>query len=372
MKILHINSNYDRTTLHQAMMDKLDGLCENAVFVPTHDVSCGVVKVGENVCVCPCFRKQDRFFFSYKQRKILRALQARYKVEDFDLLHAYTLFTDGNVAYQLHKKHGIPYVVAVRNTDINTFFKYRPHLRGRGIEILRHASAVFFLSSTYREQLMERYVPLKYHAELLQKSHILPNGIDEFWFRDGQAHTAPQEKSLRLVFAGRIDRNKNLTTSAKACELLRQRGYDAHLTAIGPIADASIAEELGSLDYVTFLPKMNKEALAQVYQEQDIFVMPSHFESFGLVYAEAMSQGLPVIYTRGQGFDRQFPEGTVGYAVDSKSPEEIAAAVEAVRKDYEAMSARCVEHSRVFRWSRFVREYCQIYRQCIQTQKESQ
>ena len=38
-----------------------------------------------------------------------------------------------------------------------------------------------------------------------------------------------------------------------------------------------------------------------IYRENDIYVMPSIIETFGLVYAEAMSQGLPVIYTRGQG-----------------------------------------------------------------------
>lgn len=371
MKVLHINANYCGTTLHQAMMDELDGLCDNAVFVPTHDAACGVVKIGDNVSVCQCFRKWDRAVFSYKQRKILRALQTRYDVGNFDLLHAYTLFTDGNVAYKLHKKYGIPYVVAVRSTDI-IFFKYRPHLRGRGMEILRNASAVFFLSATYRDQLIERYVPPKYQAALLKKVHILPNGIDEFWFCNGQSHAAPKKNPLRLIFAGRIDRNKNLTTSAKACELLRQRGYDAQLTAVGPVTDASILEELRGLEYVTFLPKMGKEALAQIYRKQDIFVMPSHFESFGLVYAEAMSQGLPVIYTRGQGFDKQFPEGTVGYAVDSKKPEEIVSAIEAILEDYEPMSARCVENSRVFRWSHFVQEYHQIYRQCKQTQKECQ
>lgn len=40
--------------------------------------------------------------------------------------------------------------------------------------------------------------------------------------------------------------------------------------------------------------------------------MPSHKETFGLVYAEAMSQGLPIIYTKNQGFDGQFPDGYVG------------------------------------------------------------
>ena len=51
MKILHINSNYDRTTLHQAMMDHLDKLCHNRVMVPTPDKNCGVLKVGDNVLV---------------------------------------------------------------------------------------------------------------------------------------------------------------------------------------------------------------------------------------------------------------------------------------------------------------------------------
>ena len=40
------------------------------------------------------------------------------------------------------------------------------------------------------------------------------------------------------------------------------------------------------------------------------FCLPSHAETFGLVYVEAMSQGLPIIY-EGQGFDKQFQDGEV-------------------------------------------------------------
>ena len=93
--------------------------------------------------------------------------------------------------------------------------------------------------------------------------------------------------------------------------------------------------------------------------------MPSHHESFGLVYAEAMSQGLPVIYTRGQGFDGQFPEGCVGYSVKSSDALEIAERVESVLVDYDAMSARCVEHSKDFRWETFASSYYEIYRRCL-------
>ena len=72
------------------------------------------------------------------------------------MVHAYTLFTDGNCARALSKKYGIPYGVAVRNTDVNNFFKMMPHLRGRGIKIMLGAKAVFFLSEAYREQVFEK------------------------------------------------------------------------------------------------------------------------------------------------------------------------------------------------------------------------
>lgn len=110
---------------------------------------------------------------------------------------------------------------------------------------------------------------------------------------------------------------------------------------------------------------MTKEELAAVYEEKDMFIMVSKCESFGLVYAEAMSQGLPVIYSKGQGFDGQFPEGTVGYGVPSTEPQEILHAVEEILQEYEAMSLRCVENSKVFQWETFVSRYYEIYKECL-------
>ena len=58
-------------------------------------------------------------------------------------------------------------------------------------------------------------------------------------------------------------------------------------------------------------------------ENSDIFVMPSKFETFGLVYVEALTQGLHLIYTRGQGFDGYFADGTIGYSVKYDDSEEI-------------------------------------------------
>ena len=92
--------------------------------------------------------------------------------------------------------------------------------------------------------------------------------------------------------------------------------------------------------------------------------MPSFTETFGLVYAEAMSQGLPVVYTRGQGFDGQFEEGFAGYSVNSNSPEEIADVIEKIIADYSTISANCISGALQFNWKEIAEKYYEIY-ECI-------
>ncbi|MCR4718206.1 MAG: glycosyltransferase family 4 protein, partial [Firmicutes bacterium] len=238
MRVLHINCNYVGTTLHQLMIEQLDALgYSNQVFVPTYDKNLSVIEPNENVCLTECFRKWDRLCFDYKQKKIRKGLEAKINVADYDLIHAYTLFTDGNCARNLYKKYGIPYIVAIRNTDVNDFFRLRPLLRGRGVRIMLDAMAVFFLSESYRKQVFE-IIPKKHWAEIEKKTHIIPNGIDDFWLKNipSKDKTLDKEK-IKLVYAGRIDRNKNIPTIQKAMAVLRKQGYETVLSVVGKVQD---------------------------------------------------------------------------------------------------------------------------------------
>ena len=116
------------------MIEKLDSLgIENTVFVPVYSGTEAVITPNNHVVVSDCFRKRDRLLFDYKQKKIIVAIEKRYDVSRFDLIHAYTLFTDGNAARVLAGKYGVPFLAAVRNTDVNIFFKKMIHLRRRGL-----------------------------------------------------------------------------------------------------------------------------------------------------------------------------------------------------------------------------------------------
>ena len=89
--------------------------------------------------------------------------------------------------------------------------------------------------------------------------------------------------------------------------------------------------------------------------------MPSKTETFGLVYAEAMSQGLPILYSAGQGFDGQFPEGTVGFHVDPADARDVAAKIKCVLQNYTELSAHCMKLCTQFDWEQITRRYIELY-----------
>ena len=79
---------------------------------------------------------------------------------------------------------------------------------------------------------------------------------------------------------------------------------------------------------------LDKKDLCKVFAESDIFVMVSHSETFGLVYIEALSQGLPILYTRGQGIDGTLKE-KIGEAADSYDENSIKKAICRLIDEYE-------------------------------------
>lgn len=365
MRVLHINRNYMGTTLHQTMIEHLEKLgIESSVFVPVCKGEPAIIKPNKNVHVSCCFKNIDRYLFDLKQFKIIQSIEKNFDLNSFDCFHAYTLFTDGNAAMKLAKKYKKPFVVAVRNTDVNDFFAKLFYLRGRGIKIMREAKKIFFLSEAYRKSVFEKYIPQKYYDELYAKTMIVPNGIDDFWFANPPSEEKKELHSpVKLIYAGKIDKNKNLPTIQKALDILHDNGVETTLTVVGKIVEKSEFDLIKDDKRISYLPAMPKEQLIEQYRKHDIFVMPSFTESFGLVYAEAMSQNLPVVYSKGQGFDGQFEEGLVGYHCDAYDANDVAKSLKNVVKDYVNISPNCRLNISNFVWSSICEKYRSFYQE---------
>ena len=89
--------------------------------------------------------------------------------------------------------------------------------------------------------------------------------------------------------------------------------------------------------------------------------MPSKYETFGLVYPEAMSRGLPVIYTKGQGFDKYFKDGEVGYPIQYDSVSEGVKVVIDIMSNYTFISNNAKDNSKRFSWDIISNDYKNIY-----------
>lgn len=371
MKILHIAPDYPHSKLYHQLISALESEeCKNEVYVQSEAVQLErhypVYYLGRD------FGTIDRLLFFRKQYIIYHDIINRHLTYKMDIIHAHNLFTGGYNAMKLKQKTGIPYIVAVRNTDVNTFFQYMIHLRSLGANVMREADAVIFLSPVYRDFVINNYVPSSCRKAVYNKCHIIPNGLDPY-FMDNKA-LKPRElfgdKTVRLIYVGDIDKNKNVETTIKACKWLMEKDFKVTFDVIGHIKDKK-QETIKNIEFVNYHPYSPKEKILEYLNQADIFVMPSIHETFGLVYIEAMSQGLPVIYSQGQGFDGYYDEGKVGYHVPCFDEKAIADSIVKIMEDYSRISDTCIKAVDDFSWQKKAEEYKSLYKEIIQIQNKN-
>lgn len=108
----------------------------------------------------------------------------------------------------------------------------------------------------------------------------------------------------------------------------------------------------------------DKAILKDIYSRCSVFAMPSHHETFGLVYIEALTQHLAIVYTRGQGVDGML-DARVGEAVKASSKEDIKGAIDKIfqhRSNY--LAAEVVDFGQ-FRWDTIATRYVEVYEATI-------
>lgn len=372
MKVLQLCSYYLGSDLYEKMYTHLElKLEQNQVYVPHHKntyISKNVKYVEkENLILSECYQSFDRVFFFHKENKIFQDMCRKVSFSEIDMCHAHSLFTNGYLAYKLNKKYGFPYIVAVRNTDVNVFFKRFFWLRKIGIKILCNAEKIIFISPAYKDMVIEQYIPLLYRNEIFNKSIVVPNGVDDFWLQNGTQckQFDVKKREINIVYVGVIDKNKNIETTIKACKELIERGYKVRYGIIGGAKNEKILAKALQNDFVTYYGRKTKEEIGEIMKQYEIFVMPSFHETFGLVYVEAISQGLPVIYTKNQGFDGWFSEGIVGYAVKADDWNDISNKIEKIVNNYNKISDNCREKSKKFNWSLLANEYFGVYQNVL-------
>lgn len=337
--ILHITNDYSGSTVYKNLIHELDLLgIPQIVYNPVKTAS----RIGKNKIDLKTEGSQiiyshiinnttDKVFYRLKINKIYKDIISKVNLDDIKLIHAHTWFTDGGVAYKLHKKLSLPYLISVRSTGLNDFYTYVIHERNFGKKILASAKNVICFTGAYRNRLLELPVLNSIKPELQRKTIEIPHGVGNFWLENAlnnkKATGNLQKNTINLLYIGTFKRRKRVSFLQKAViDLNKKSDVKIKFNIVGGVG----TDQKQILKLLKEYPQYfnyhgvikDKSKILEVYRNNDFFVMPSKRETFGLVYVEALLQGLPLLYATNEGIDGVYDEN-IGIKVDNFTQKEI-------------------------------------------------
>ena len=281
-------------------------------------------------------------------------------------IHAHTWYSDGGVAYLLSKKYNIPYIVTIRNTDLNLFQKKLAYLRPFGRKILLKSRRVIIIASTYKDRVLNQPSLQCIRKELNEKIRIIPNGVDFYWLKNAVGNKKSNITSrFNVLFIGKFNRGKNVIALQEAVKLFSKeenKNIQLHIVGGGGTeAQKVLANVERDPDLYKYYGKIyDKDELIKIFRSCDVFAMPSRHETFGLVYVEAMLQGLPVMYRKNEGIDGYYTEN-IGEAVTIGDVEDIKEKLKLLYENYDSYELNTPLIAKNHDWRLIARKYKEIY-----------
>jgi D-inositol-3-phosphate glycosyltransferase len=264
-------------------------------------------------------------------RKGVLAFQGRESIS-YDLIQSH-YWLSGWVGQALKDEWGIPHVAMFHTLGEA---KNRSHMSEREPDyriameraVARRADRVICASAGEQDAL------LNYCRVPAGQVARVPCGVDIERFRP--MDRGPVRAALGLspdetlvLFVGRIEPLKGIDILVRASA---QMECCFRILVVGGdekdnerrAALRALAEAHGVAERVTFIDAVPHEELPLYYNASDISVVPSHYESFGMVALEAMACGIPVVATRVGGLRDTVRDGRTGYLVPWRCPEAFA------------------------------------------------
>jgi len=220
-------------------------------------------------------------------------------------------------AYFAHKLQ-VP-LVASWHTNVHEYAARRMHWfsrhLGRGGESMELAVEALLLDATSRLYKLAKvlYAPNPGLCSLLERKtgrpcHLMQRGVDTELFTPAKRTRGDGE--IVLGFVGRLSVEKNVALLPRIHRELQARGIAVRWLIVGHGAEqAMLRRELGDAAMAGVL---RGEQLAEAYANMDLFVFPSHTDTFGNVVLEALASGVPAVVTPDGGPAHIVREGETG------------------------------------------------------------
>ena len=254
-------------------------------------------------------------------------------------------------------------------------------------QVLRRADRI--VAATIAEVTQLRFL---YKAPS-DKLVTIPPGVDVSHFYPIPADEAKLYVGLKpddrmVLFVGRIEPLKGVDTLIQAMSCLQlKESQRVHLAIIGGDPSASpremsaemarlqkLCDDLSVEQTVVFLGKRDQDRLPYYYSAAELLVMPSHYESFGMVALEAMACGTPVIASEVGGLAYLVRDGETGFTIPDQEPEALCEKMSWLLNDHDLrkqMSERAVEYAQDYAWEKIAKQIIGVYEGLVEKENVS-
>jgi D-inositol-3-phosphate glycosyltransferase len=302
----------------------------------------------------------------------------------YDVIYS-NYWLSGWVAEKLKEVWGVPYA---------QMFHTLGHMKNR-IDVRAPASFQPDTRVMYETQIVDKAdrIIAATPAELAQllwlyradkrKISVVPPGVDDARFQpisqqDARARLEIAQDAHLLLFVGRIEPLKAVDTIFYALQQLKDRPDVASKTRLAVIGGnpqdlennselarlVRLAAELGISDMIDFLGAKDQHLLPVYYSASDVVIMPSDYESFGMVALEAMASGTPVIASEVGGLAYLVRDGETGYLVPVREPAVLADRIYRLISD-DALQQRLGQNAaalaREYSWSHIADQLLHVF-----------
>lgn len=212
------------------------------------------------------------------------------KFGKFNIIHAHVSYPAGYIASVLSKEFNIPYIL----TEHMSPFPFVSLMRkGKPIQEIDQAFSGASKTIAVSPSLARQITPFGFTEPV-----VVPNLVDERRFSLG----LPSSEKFIFFTLGLLSQQKGIDCLLQAIARWNPspKQFEFRIGGDGPMRPhyERMAEELGVADRVRWLGFVSRNVAPELFRQCHVYVMPSRHETFGIVYAEAIASGKPVVATR--------------------------------------------------------------------------
>jgi len=308
----------------------------------------------------------------------------------YDLIHSH-YWMSGIAARELRVAWQVPIVHMFHTLGVMKQRVARTPQESEGEYRLQGEREILHLADRIVAATQAEYAQLQwlYQADM-DKVVVIPPGVDLSRFYpidqlEAKEYIGVPPDTQILLYVGRIEPLKGIDILIEALAKLRERGSLEQapicLLVIGgdpdldpTTADGEIARLLalcrghGLQDLVTFLGRRSQDSLPYYYSAAIAVVVPSHYESFGMVALEAMACGTPVVASEVGGLAFLVQDGVTGFTVPVDEPEALAERLEALIGDTRLrrrLGEQAAAFARRYSWEVVARRLLDLYEETL-------